>query len=87
MAYEIMVGLQVMDRDRYQTYRNGIARILNQYGGECCYDMLTNWAIKPSKTNPINHTFRIRFASQADKTAFFDDPAYLKIHADFYRLQ
>ncbi len=79
MAIVTLVGLQIVDEEGYQTYRDQMMPFLERFGGGFDYDFTVSNVLK-SKTNaPINRVFTISFPDQDSKDSFFSNSEYLKI--------
>jgi uncharacterized protein (DUF1330 family) len=84
MAYEMLVGLQVIDEPRYAQYREAMAPILKRFGGGFRYDFRVGEVLKSETHAPINRVFTIYFADEASRDAFFSDPDYRRIKEQFF---
>ena len=84
MAFEMLVGLNVIDDSGYQQYRQGMTPILEEWGGGFGYDFTVARVLR-SKTNaPINRVFTIFFPNERAMEAFFADPSYLLIRTRYF---
>lgn len=81
MPHELMVGLTVTDEEAYAQYRTAMAPLLAAHGGGFRYDFTVAKVLKSASEHPINRVFALRFASKAQKEAFFAHPEYLVIRA------
>ena len=79
MAIEILVGLNVIDDDEYQLYRDGIAPILKEIGGGFGYDFRVSEVLKSKTNEPINRVFTIHFSDEDTMNSFFTNDQYLGI--------
>lgn len=84
MAYEMMVGLTVVDDASYQQYREAMTPLLAARGGGFRYDFKIAQVLKSASDHPINRLFAIYFPDRASKDAFYADPAYLAIKAKWF---
>ncbi|WP_444995474.1 DUF1330 domain-containing protein [Aliikangiella sp. IMCC44359] len=84
MAYEILVGLNVVDDVGYQKYRDAMTPILHSLGGQFGYDLKISEVLKSEVEAKINRVFTIRFPSSAKKDEFFANPDYLSIREKFF---
>ena len=84
MAYEILVGVNVVDEAGYEAYRQGMYPILKRFGGDFILDLDISRLRKNPLTEPVNRVFTIRFASQESKDAFFRDEDYLAIRRQYF---
>jgi len=79
MAIETLVGLQVVDEEEYQMYRDEMMPILKSYGGGFIYDFKVSEVLKSQTEAPINRVFTISFPSQDSRDLFFSNDEYLKV--------
>lgn len=84
MTQEMLVGLEVIDDQAYQQYREAMKPILLEYGGEFGYDFTVSKVLKSQTSEPINRVFTIRFPSTKTRDAFFSNPQYLLIKHQFF---
>ena len=80
MAVELLVGLNVIDDDAYQLYRDEMAPILLSYGGGFGYDFKISEVLKSETEAPINRVFTIYFSDEDSMNSFFSNDEYLKIN-------
>ncbi|MBX2847727.1 MAG: DUF1330 domain-containing protein [Acidiferrobacterales bacterium] len=81
--FERIMGLNVIDHDLYQKYREHMLPILESYGGQFGYDFLVSDVLKSKNKAKINRVFTIEFPSHSDMISFFNDPDYLEVKAKF----
>jgi len=79
MAFERLVGLNVVDDEAYQSYREEMTPILKTYGGGFAYDFKVAEVLKSETEAPINRVFTIYFSSEDSMNLFFSNDEYLKI--------
>ena len=79
MAFERLVGLNVVDDEAYQSYRDEMTPILKSYGGGFGYDFKVSEVLKSKTETPINRVFTIYFSSEDSMNSFFSNDEYLKI--------
>jgi len=84
MAYERLVGLQVVDEGLYRAYREAMTPILKGYGGGFRYDFKIQEVLQGEAAHPINRVFLMVFQDLESKNAFFNDPGYKAIRQKFY---
>ena len=77
MSYEMVVGLNVTNDERYTEYRAAITPILKSYGGGFRYDFKVSHVLKNEGGEAINRVFTIGFPDETTKEKFFSDPEYL----------
>ena len=76
---EMLVGLNVIDDDEYQLYRDGMTPILKEFGGGFGYDFKVSEVLKSKEKEPINRVFTIYFPDDDAMNSFFANAEYLKI--------
>ena len=81
---EVLVGLDVRDDEAYTKYRAGMGPILESFGGGFGYDFRIADVLRSESDVAINRVFTIRFPDRAAMDAFFSDPAYLEVKAQFF---
>ena len=79
MTIEMLVGLNVIDDNAYQAYRDEMTPILENYGGGFGYDFKILETLKSLTKKPINRVFTIYFPDQVSMDSFFTDAEYLEI--------
>ncbi len=79
MAVEMLVGLNVIDDEAYQLYRDEMTPILLSYGGAFGYDFKISEVLKSKTEAPINRVFTIYFSNEGSMNSFFSNDEYLKI--------
>ncbi len=84
MAIEMLVGLNVVDDEAYQAYRDGITPILKNCGGGFGYDFKIAEVCKSKTKAPINRVFTISFPNKDSKNSFFSNDEYLKIKQRYF---
>lgn len=84
MAFERLVGLQVVDEDGYQAYRDAMTPLLHACGGGFGYDFRIAEVLKSATPEPINRVFTLHFPSREVMDAFFADPRYLEIRRQHF---
>ena len=82
--YEILVGVNVTDEEKYQKYRDGMMPILNRYGGEFVYDFKIAEVLKSPGNEKVNRVFTIQFPSEEKKNTFFQDTGYMQVRKEFF---
>lgn len=79
MSFERIMGLNVIDDQEYQIYRETMLPILRSYGGEFGYDFRVSEVLLSKTTDDINRVFTIEFPSKQKMEAFFSNPDYVAI--------
>jgi len=83
-VYEILVGLNVVDDVKYQSYRVGMTPILHSYGGKFGYDFKVSEVLITESDNEINRVFTIQFPNKLKMEAFFSDANYKKVKEAYF---
>lgn len=81
---ERLVGLNVVDDQAYQSYRDAMTPILKSYGGGFGYDFRVSEVLKAETAAPINRVFTIYFPDRETLEAFFSDTDYLEVRRRFF---
>jgi len=84
MPIERLVGINVVDENKYQKYRDNMLPILESYGGEFKYDFKVSSVLKNEQNNPINRIFILKFDSEDSLDSFFSDESYLEIRQKYF---
>lgn len=79
MSYEMLVGLNVLDDDKYQEYRVAMKPLLLTYGGKFGYDFKVSEVLLAEASEDINRVFTINFPDSDGMERFFSDPDYIKV--------
>jgi uncharacterized protein (DUF1330 family) len=82
--FEIIVGLLVVDHERYAQYRAAIAPLLEDAGGRFRFDFEIARTLKRETEHDISRLFVLQFPDRAAKERFFADPQYREIRARLY---
>lgn len=81
MPFEMLVGLNVTDADKYRAYRRAMMPILETYGGSFGYDFQVSDVLKAKTENPINRVFTLAFPDEDRRDRFFADAQYAEVKA------
>ena len=84
MAYERLMGMNISDSELYQQYREAMMPMLAAFGGEFGYDFEIAKTLKSKTQAPINRVFTLRFPTKSDMDAFFAQPQYQAVKAEFF---
>ncbi len=84
MSYEILVGLNVLDDQIYQEYRDAMKPILLSYGGGFGYDFRVSEVLLSEISSEINRVFTINFPSSERMEEFFSNSEYIKIKEAYF---
>jgi uncharacterized protein (DUF1330 family) len=84
MSVEKIVGLLVVDHEKYAQYRKEIAPLLKAAGGRFLYDFEIARTLKSEADHDINRLFVIQFPDQATQERFFSAPEYLEIRGRLF---
>ncbi len=79
MAFERLVGLNVLDDEAYQSDRDEMTPILESNGGGFGYDFKIAEVLNSPTEAPINRVFTIFFPDEDSMNSFFSNDEYLKI--------
>lgn len=84
MALEVLVGLQIIDKELYQKYRDHMLPLLVDVGGGFNYDFEISEVLRAKTEAPINRVFTIYFPNKNVMDAFFSDEDYRNIRTQYY---
>ena len=84
MAYELVVGLQVDDKEMYSRYREEIAPLLRAADAQFRYDFEVGQTLKNSSDHQINRIFVLAFPDAEAKARFFASPEYRTIRSRLF---
>ena len=79
MAFEMLVGLEVIDDQSYDNYRKEMIPLLEQHGGGFNFDFKISEVLKSQTDNNINRVFTIYFSNEESMNSFFNNGKYLEI--------
>ena len=82
--FKIVVGLLVVEDDKYAQYRTAIAPLLEAAGGRFRFDFEIARTLKREAEHDINRLFVLQFPDRAAKERFFADAQYREIRARLY---
>ncbi len=83
--FEILIGLNVIDEDGYQKYRDEMTPILESVGGEFRYDFTIKKTLKSETENNINRFFIMSFPNEQLRKDFFNYPDYKAINKQYLK--
>lgn len=84
MPFERIMGIEVIDDDLYQKYRESMIPILHTYGGSFGFDFIVSKVLKSTNDDPINRVFTIIFPSKEIMESFFSDSSYLEVKRKYF---
>lgn len=84
MAFEMIIGLRVIDHEKYAQYRAAIAPLLDLAGGRFRYDFEVARTLKAEGAQNLNRVFVLQFPSRSAKEGFFGEARYLEIRREFF---
>jgi uncharacterized protein (DUF1330 family) len=84
MKYQMLVGLQVTDQERYTAYRTEMRPLLEAAGGGFRFDCEVSRVLQGPNEAGVNRLFVIEFPSRDAKEAFFSDPRYVEIRTRLF---
>ena len=79
MAFEMTVGLLVVNQKTYDQYRREMRPLLEEAGGAFRYDFAVARTLQSESGVDINRAFVLQFPSRSHKERFFADPRYVEI--------
>jgi uncharacterized protein (DUF1330 family) len=79
MAFERIMGIDVVDDQEYQYYRESMGPILKSFGGSFGFDFKIAEVLQSKTRDNINRVFTLSFPSQNIMESFFTDPNYLAV--------
>ena len=82
--FERIVGLLVVDDQKYAQYRAEIGPLLEAAGGRFRYDFEVSRTLKGDAEHAINRLFIMQFPDRTSKEQFFTNPQYLEIRARLF---
>ena len=77
--FERIIGLNIINENKYQNYRDGMLPILKTYGGSFGYDFKVSEVLLSQTKKKINRVFTIQFPSKQKMEEFFSNPDYIAI--------
>lgn len=84
MSYEILVGLDVLDETKYESYRAAMKPILSSYYGHFGYDCKVSEVLIAKDDKNINRVFTLNFNNKNCMDEFFTDAQYLEIKHKYF---
>ena len=84
MAYERIMGLDVIDDQKYQKYREAMTPILQSFGGSFGFDFKVSEVLLSKTDDNINRVFTITFPTQNQMDSFFSNPEYLGVKSKYF---
>ena len=85
MSFERIMGLDVIDDEEYQRYREGMIPILETFGGSFGFDFKVAEVLKSKTDHSINRVFTIDFPSKEAMDSFFSNPSYLEVKSKHFK--
>ena len=84
MSFERIMGLEVINDEEYQKYRENMTPILHSFGGDFGFDFKVNEVLKSKTNNVINSVFTLDFPCKKFMEEFFTNPAYLAVKEKYF---
>ncbi|MEH6629165.1 MAG: DUF1330 domain-containing protein [Motiliproteus sp.] len=84
MSHEMLVGLNVLDDQMYQEYRDAMKPILTAYGGGFSYDFKVSEVLLSEDSSDINRVFTINFPNNEKMEGFFSNSEYIKVKETYF---
>lgn len=85
MSFERIMGLNVINDEVYQKYREHMLPILHAFGGSFGFDFKVSDVLKSKTEEPINRIFTIDFPSREVMDKFFSDPSYIEVKSKYFK--
>ncbi len=91
--FEMLVGLEVLDEERYAEYRAAMKPILHRMGGRFTCDFRVSGVLTEDVTGAageeaidprINRVFVLSFPDEQTKEAFFGDAGYVEAREEWF---
>lgn len=79
MAFEMLLGMEIINDEGYSNYRREMTPILTSYQGKFGYDFKISEVLISEENPAMNRVFTLNFVDKAHCDAMFSDPAYLAI--------
>ncbi|WP_127714368.1 DUF1330 domain-containing protein [Halobacteriovorax sp. HLS] len=84
MSYEMIVGLDIKNDEKYSQYREAMTPLLEEYGGGFRYDFKVAETLKNEEGRVINRVFAIFFKSKESMNDFFSNTNYREIKKTYF---
>ncbi|MBA6262219.1 DUF1330 domain-containing protein [Colwellia sp. Bg11-12] len=84
MSFERIMGLEVINDDEYQKYRENMIPILQLFGGSFGFDFKVSEVLKSKTDDAINRVFTLDFPSKESMEEFFTNPDYLVVKDKYF---
>lgn len=84
MSFERIMGLDVINDEEYQNYRENMIPILHSFGGSFGFDFKIAEVLKSKTNNLINRVFTLDFPSKKIMEDFFAAPEYLAVKEKYF---
>jgi uncharacterized protein (DUF1330 family) len=84
MPFELMVGLLVVDHEKYAQYRAEMSPLLEAIGGRFRYDFEVARTLKSEAKHDMNRLFVIQFPDRGSRDRFFSNPKYVEIRTRLF---
>ena len=82
--FEMIVAMDIASEDAYNGYRAAMTPILESFGGRFRFDFIVGQTLKSEAKHRINRLFALTFPDRTVRDAFFADPSYKKVRAEFF---
>ena len=84
MSFERIMGLEIINDEEYQKYRENMIPILHSFGGSFGFDFKVNEVLKSKTDDAINRVFTLDFPSKEIMEQFFTNPDYLAVKEKYF---
>jgi len=78
------MGLEVINDEVYQQYRENMIPILHSFGGSFGFDFKINEVLKSKTDDVINRVFTLDFPSKEIMEEFFSNSDYLAVKEKYF---
>lgn len=86
--FEMLVGLEVLDEERYAEYRAAMKPILHRMGGRFTCDFRVGGVLTADVTGEVDpritRVFVLSFPDEGTKEAFFRDAGYGEVKKEWF---
>jgi uncharacterized protein (DUF1330 family) len=84
MSFERIMGIEVVNDEAYQKYRENMIPILHSFGGSFGFDFKVSEVLKSKTGDTINRVFTLDFPSKDVMDAFFSHATYLAVKEKYF---
>lgn len=84
MSFEKIMGIEVVNNEIYQQYRENMIPILHSFGGSFGFDFKIKEVLKSKTDSVINRVFTLDFPSKEIMEDFFANSDYLAVKEKYF---